>query len=134
MSRLPLDIVRAVKALSQLRRTGPLDVRRVGVEGLLIGSQRDRLVDVSFDGRRIWSFWLMRDGEKTDDGVLLTWPKPLRPFLDGVTDLTLSDPGNDTVLFAVGAPVPEPASVLGLAAGVVGLGEGLRRLVRRRYS
>ncbi|HEV2797288.1 MAG TPA: hypothetical protein VGV65_06670, partial [Nocardioides sp.] len=89
-----------MKALSQLRRTSPLDVRRVGVEGILLGSQRDRLVDVGFDGRRIWSFWLMRDGEETDEGVLLTWPKPLRPYLDGVTDLTLSDPGNDTVLFA----------------------------------
>ena len=99
MSRAPLDIVRAVKALSQLRRTGPLDVRRVDADGLLIGSQRDRLVDVTFDGRRIWSFWLMRDGEPVDDAVLLRWPKPLRPFLDGVTDLALSDPGSDTVLF-----------------------------------
>jgi len=97
---MPLDIVLAVKALSQLRRSGPLDVRRVDVEGLLLGPQRDRLVDVSFDGRRIWSFWLVRDGEPTDDGILLRWPKPLRPFLDGITDLTLSDPEADTVLHA----------------------------------
>ena len=62
MSRVRLDIVPAVKALSQLRRSGPLDVRRIGVDGLLLGPQRDRLVDVAFDGRRIWSFWLVRDG------------------------------------------------------------------------
>jgi hypothetical protein len=98
--RTPVDILRAVRSLSQLRRHGALDVRHVGVDGLLVGGQRERLVDVAFDGRRIWSFWLRRDGEQRDDGVLVRWPKPLRPFLDGFTDLTITDPGSGSVLFA----------------------------------
>ena len=97
---MPVDILRAVRSLSQLRRPGALDVRHVGVDGLLVGNQRERLVDVAFDGRRIWSFWLKRDGEQRDDGVLVRWPKPLRPFLDGVIDLTMTDPGSGSVLFA----------------------------------
>ena len=94
---MPLDILRAVRSLSQLRRPGALDVRHVGVDGLLLGGHRERLVDVAFDGRRIWSFWLQRDGEERDDGVLVAWPKPLRPFLDGFTDLTMTDPGSGSV-------------------------------------
>lgn len=97
---MPVDILRAVRSLSQRRRPGALDVRHVGVDGVLVADQRERLVDVTFDGRRIWSFWLKRDGEQRDDGVLVRWPKPLRPFLDGTTDLTMTDPGSGTVLFA----------------------------------
>lgn len=98
MSRGPLDIVRRVKSLGQLRRAGALDVVRIDADGLLIASARERLVDVAFDGRRIWSFWLHRDGEQRDDGVLVAWPKPLRPFLDGTTEVTLTDPGTGAVL------------------------------------
>ena len=89
-----------MRSLSRLRRPGALDVLGVDADGLLLGSSRERLVDVAFDGRRIWSFWLVRDGEQRDDGVHVAWPKPLRPFLDGVTDLTITDPGTDTVLWS----------------------------------
>ncbi|RYC11325.1 hypothetical protein [Nocardioides zhouii] len=89
-----------MRSLSELRRPGALDVRHVGVDGLLLGGHRERLVDVAFDGRRIWSFWLKRDGEPSDDGVMVRWPKPLRPFLDGFTDLTMTDPGSGAVLFS----------------------------------
>jgi hypothetical protein len=89
-----------VRSLSQLRRAAALEVLRIDAAGLLVAGTRDQLVDVAFDGRRIWSFWLLRDGEQGDDGITLTWPKPLRPFLDGVTEVTLSDPGTDTVLFS----------------------------------
>jgi hypothetical protein len=89
-----------VRSLSQLRRPGALDVRHIGVDGLVVGGQRERLVDVAFGGRRIWSFWLQRDGEQRDDGVLVKWPKPLRPFLDGFADVTLTDPESGAVLFA----------------------------------
>ena len=94
-----LDIVAAVRSLSQLRRLGALDVRRIDSDGILVGSRRERLVDVAFDGRRIWSFWLPRDGEEHEGALLLRWPKPLRPYLDGVTELTLTDPGAGTELF-----------------------------------
>lgn len=87
-----------MRSLSQLRRPGALDVLRIDERGLLVAPSRERLVDVAFDGRRIWSFWLVRDGEEREDGVHLAWPKPLRPFLDGVTEITLTDPGTGTVL------------------------------------
>lgn len=89
-----------MRSLSQLRRPGALDVLRIDATGLLVGASRERLVDVAFDGRRIWSFWLLRDGEQGEDGVRLRWPKPLRPFLDGVAEVTMTDPGTDTVLFS----------------------------------
>ena len=92
-------MLRGVRSLSQLRRPGALEVLRIDGKGLLVGASRERLVDVAFDGRRIWSFWLVRDGEQREDGVHLSWPKPLRPFLDGVTDVTLTDPETDAVLF-----------------------------------
>jgi hypothetical protein len=85
--------------LGQLRRSGALEVLRIDLEGLHVSSARERLVDVAFDGRRIWSFWLHRDGEQRDDGILVRWPKPLRPFLDGVTEVSLTDPETGTVLF-----------------------------------
>ncbi|MFC7727082.1 hypothetical protein ACFQW6_18380 [Nocardioides sp. GCM10028917] len=89
-----------MRSLSQMRRTAALEVLRIDAAGLLVAGTHEQLVDVAFDGRRIWSFWLLRDGEQGDDGITLTWPKPLRPFLDGVTEVTLSDPGTDTVLFS----------------------------------
>ena len=89
-----------MRALSQLRRPGALDVLRVDAKAVVVAGGRERLVDVAFDGRRIWSFWVQRDGEQRDDGIHLHWPKPLRPFLDGVTEVTLTDPGTDTVLFS----------------------------------
>src|SRR5205085_1757396 len=41
---------------------------------------------------------------------------------------------NDATLFAVGLPVPEPASILGLAAAAAALGAGARRLLSRATS
>ena len=100
MSGPPLDILRRVRSLGRLRRAGALDVHHIDAGGLLLGSSRERLVDVAFDGRRIWSFWVVRDGEQRDDEIHLVWPKPLRPYLDGVTEVTMTDTGNDAVLFS----------------------------------
>jgi hypothetical protein len=83
-----------------LRRPGALDVLRVDATAVVVAGSRERLVDVAFDGRRIWSFWVVRDGEQHDDGIHLRWPKPLRPFLDGVTEVTMTDPGTGAVLFS----------------------------------
>lgn len=88
-----------MRSLAELRRLGALEVRRVDTDGILIGSHRERLIDVAFDGRRIWSFWLRRDGEAKDGALLVRWPKPLRPFLDGVTEVSLIDPGTGSELF-----------------------------------
>jgi hypothetical protein len=49
-------------------------------------SSDDVVVDVRFDGRRVWSFWVLRDGVSAPDaGHLVRWPASLRPHLDGVT-------------------------------------------------
>ena len=36
-------------------------VRRVDDDGLALWGFGDRAIDVLFDGRRVWSFWLERD-------------------------------------------------------------------------
>ncbi|WP_210504548.1 class I SAM-dependent methyltransferase [Nocardioides xinjiangensis] len=89
-----------MRSLSQLRRPGALEVLRIDAQEIVVSPSRERLVDVAFDGRRIWSFWLLRDGQARDDGIHLSWPKPLRPFLDGVTEVTMTDPGTGTVLYS----------------------------------
>ena len=45
-------------------------VDRVDDVGVHLQPGEDTVVDVLFDGRRIWSFWTVRD---TTDGVA-TWP------------------------------------------------------------
>jgi len=73
-----------------LSRARVADVR-VDDEGIFARSRAERVLDVHFDGRRIWSFWLHRDGTRTDGGYLVTWPKTLRGFLDGTAQVTLRE-------------------------------------------
>ena len=59
--------------------------------------QVDVVVDVRFDGRRVWSFWVIRDGVSTGStsegqaGHLVRWPASLRAHLDGVTRLVVAE-------------------------------------------
>ena len=49
------------------------------------------VVDVLFDGRRIWSIDPTFHA-KDDEGLgLVAWPQALRPYLDGVTQVTVRD-------------------------------------------
>jgi len=56
----------------------------------------DLVVDVRFDDRRVWSFWVLRDGVSTTPsgegraGRVVRWPASLRPHLDGVTRLVVA--------------------------------------------
>jgi SAM-dependent methyltransferase len=60
-------------------------------EGIGARSRREAVLDVAFDGRRIYSFWLHRDGTKQPGGTwLVPWPQSLRRYLDGSTRLTLT--------------------------------------------
>ena len=54
------------------------------------------VVDVLFDGRRIWSIDPTLHA-KDDDG-LVPWPHALRPYLDGITRATVRDHVNHEVL------------------------------------
>lgn len=72
--------------------------------GLHVTGKGDLPLDVCFDGRRIFSFWLTRDTRPGEDGRrFYAWPKVLSRFLDGRTALTLVDPSNSEVLAATDA-------------------------------
>ena len=60
-------------------------VTAVDTDGVRVESAEDTVLDVLFDGRRIWSFWTLRDSV---DGVA-PWPPQLRKFLDGSTRLAV---------------------------------------------
>ena len=73
----------------------------VGPEGIAARSLREVVLDVSFDGRRIYSFWLHRDGERQPGTAtrLVAWPHAVRRFLDGTTRLTLTVHETGRVVF-----------------------------------
>jgi hypothetical protein len=66
-----------------------VDGVRVDDRGIWFRSAADDVVDVCFDGRRVWSFWLLRDSRPDAGGRLATWPSALVRFLDGTTRLSL---------------------------------------------
>jgi len=52
----------------------------------------DVAIDVRFAGRRVWSFWVLRDGVSTSPtSHLVGWPASLRPYLDGFTELVVAE-------------------------------------------
>lgn len=77
----------------------PVTDVRVDDEGVFARSPREVILDVCFDGRRIWSFWLQRDGEAREGGYLVAWPDSLRDYLDGTTRLSLNEHGDPTPLY-----------------------------------
>jgi hypothetical protein len=75
-------------------------VRRVDDDGIALWGLGDRAIDVLFDGRRVWSFWLERDTRTTVPGVWsVGWPSALTKFLDGQTRLTVTEHVTGRVLF-----------------------------------
>ena len=72
---------------------------RVDEAGVRAASDENVVLDVLFDGRRIWSFHLHRDGEPDDGGHLVRWPGALRRFLDGVTQLSVVEHVDQHVVF-----------------------------------
>jgi SAM-dependent methyltransferase len=84
-----------------LSKVATVSVDRVDGEGIVArASGDDVVVDVLFDGRRIWSFWVLRDSEALPHGGdrFIAWPKRLRKFLDGQTRVELRTHVDDTVL------------------------------------
>jgi SAM-dependent methyltransferase len=67
-------------------------------EGLALRGEGDFPIDVMFDDRRIFSFWLQRDTEARGGDVVHPWPPVLTRFLDGTTELTLVDHVSGTPL------------------------------------
>ncbi|MGI8521711.1 MAG: methyltransferase domain-containing protein [Nocardioides sp.] len=76
-------------------------VVRADPDGIELWGFGDRPIDVLFDGRRVWSFWLERDtvvrrlpGRRT-----VRWPVPLRRYLDGRAVVTIREHVADRTLF-----------------------------------
>ncbi len=72
---------------------------RVDQAGVRARSREEVILDVSFDGRRIWSFWLQRDGRRQGLDHVVPWPETLEEFLDGHCEITVQEHGHDAVLF-----------------------------------
>jgi SAM-dependent methyltransferase len=72
---------------------------RVDDTGIQARSRSEVILDVLFDQRRIWSFWLHRDGLPERGGHRVAWPGALREFLNGTTRLTLTVHGTEDVVF-----------------------------------
>ncbi len=72
---------------------------RVDDEGIRAEGDTDVVLDVLFDGRRIWSFWLHRDGEQSQTTWSVRWPSALQRFLNGTTRLQLVEHVNGAVAF-----------------------------------
>ncbi len=72
---------------------------RVDERGFWFRTVDDDVVDVRFDGRRIWSFWLLRDSVAEAGGRFVAWPGALVPFLDGAIRLAVVAHVSETTLF-----------------------------------
>ena len=77
-------VLSRVPGLGFLDRVSDVTVDEVGVSAR---SLQEAVLDVLFDGRRILSFWLHRDGVQDGRRWLFAWPKNLREFLDGTADV-----------------------------------------------
>lgn len=92
--------------MSHIRRkavgpAGPEQSGDVSVDdaGIRFAEESELVVDALFDGRRVWSFWLQRDGERRGDHTFVPWPGALRSFLQGVTELQLVEHTSGDVHF-----------------------------------
>lgn len=70
-----------------------LRVLRVDADGVgVLPLGADRVVDVLFDERRIWSFWVRRDTTRSRVlGRSVAWPAAMRPHLRGTGSVTLRE-------------------------------------------
>jgi hypothetical protein len=83
-------------ALSKLPGLGFLDrVSDVQVDaaGVTARAPREVVLDMLVDGRRVYSFWLHRDGSRVGNRTAnrwrVAWPKTLHEFLDGTARFTV---------------------------------------------
>jgi SAM-dependent methyltransferase len=75
-------------------------VLAVDAAGILLTGGGDLPLDVAFDGRRVWSFWSVRDTEPAGRGRRRAgWPTALRGHLDGHARLTVTAHGGAEPLY-----------------------------------
>ena len=63
----------------------------VDEEGVVLGARDDEILDVLFDGRRIWSFRGTKVAERVAGTWRAPWPRDLRGFLHGTARVTVRD-------------------------------------------
>ncbi len=68
----------------------------VDATGVRVPEGSDAVLDVVFDGRRIWS--VDRDMKAIGAEGIVPWPEALEPYLNGVTELTIRDHQTGEVL------------------------------------
>ena len=96
----------ASRAIGVARRVldalGTTRVVAVGEDGIhVVAHGEDRVVDVLFDDRRIWSFWLKRDTERLPrrlDSRFVAWPARMRPFMKGKAEIVVREHVSGTEL------------------------------------
>src|SRR5690606_3093399 len=76
-------------------------VHQVDGDGIHVAAGgEDRVIDVLFDDRRIWSFWLRRDTTLLSSGRrLAAWPDRMQRFLNGHSRLMIREHVSGDVLF-----------------------------------
>ena len=74
-------------------------VLAVDDHGITFRASTDDVVDVCFDGRRVWSFWLLRDSTTSGGGRIAAWPAQLTRFLHGSTRISLVAHVSGTTLY-----------------------------------
>ncbi|MFZ2502339.1 MAG: class I SAM-dependent methyltransferase [Nocardioides sp.] len=90
----------SAKGTSGTRKPVPVTVDDDGIHlHASAGAVPDVVVDASFDGRRIWSFWPVRDAVPTGGEQVVPWPKALAKFLDGRTHFRIAEHTSGTVWF-----------------------------------
>lgn len=75
---------------------------RVDDIGVTVRSAEERVLDVMFDGRRVWSFWLIRDGHPVTAAPHthhVPWPPGLQRYLDGHARITVRAHGAEQPMF-----------------------------------
>lgn len=99
MATKPAQGVAVLRGLvASARGTRVTTVDETGI--VLAARGEDRVVDVLFDDRRIWSFWLVRDTVRQPNGLRqAAWPDRMRRFLEGRSRITVRDHVSDQVLY-----------------------------------
>ena len=89
-------------------KTASVRVGRVDDEGIHLSARSDVVVDVLFDGRRVWSFWSKRD----TTGVaqrLAAWPDALGRHLSGTATVTVVEHVSEVEVFSADVTLGEGA-------------------------
>ncbi len=79
----------ALRRLPGLAPRAPVSDVQVDADGVTARAPRDAVLDMIVDGRRIYSFWVHRDGAQLGKRWRVPWPKQLVEFLDGTARFTV---------------------------------------------